>query len=48
MSAASGLADRVGVRAACEALGLPRPSYYRWQRPKPRAEAARRPPLKRL
>jgi len=46
MNAASRLADRVGVRAACEALGLPRPSYYRWQRPKPRVEASRRPPLK--
>ncbi len=46
MSAARGLADRVGVRVACAALGLPRPSYYRWRYPPPSAPAARRPPLR--
>ncbi len=46
MRAASGLAERVGVRAACAALGLPRPSYYRWRPPTPSAPAARRPPLR--
>jgi putative transposase len=45
MSSAVALAERVGVRAACTALSLPRPTYYRHRRPK-RAQPARgRPPL---
>ncbi len=34
MNAAGGLASDVGVRAACQALGIPRESYYRRGRPK--------------
>lgn len=45
MSSAVSLAERVGVRAACAALSLPRPSYYRHQRPKTRQPERPRPPL---
>jgi len=45
MTAAGALAERVGVRAACTALAVPRPTYYRHRHP-PRARAGRpRPPL---
>ena len=45
MTAAGILAERVGVRAACTALAVPRPTYYRHRHPK-RATAERpRPPL---
>jgi len=45
MTAAAQLADRVGVRAACTALAVPRPTYYRRRRPKPAAQPRPRPPL---
>ena len=35
MDAAGGLCSSVGVRTACQALGIPRESYYRRGRPKP-------------
>jgi putative transposase len=35
MSAAAELAQQVGVTAACQALGVPRSSFYRAQRPRP-------------
>lgn len=48
MSAVPGLAETVGVQAACAALSVPRATFYRHRRrqkegPKPRAR--RRPPL---
>lgn len=45
MTAAATLAEQVGVRAACAALALPRPSYYRHRHPKSPAAARPRPPL---
>jgi putative transposase len=45
MTAAVELAARVGVRAACAALGVPRPSYYRRHAPPPASSARPRPPL---
>lgn len=38
------LRDRLGVAPTCAALGLPRASFYRSQRPKPIAAARRSPP----
>jgi putative transposase len=45
MTAASHLAGRVGVRAACLALALPRPTYYRHRHPRRAAPPRPRPPL---
>jgi len=45
MTAAGALAHRVGVRAACTALGVPRPTYYRRRHPTPTASPRPRPPL---
>ena len=48
MAATSTLAQEVGARAACEALGVPRASYYRHQRRRerpPQPAEHRRPPL---
>ena len=38
MKATKELAPSVGTVAACTALGIPRPSFYRWLRPRPRVE----------
>ena len=35
MLAAQELSEAVGVLAACDALGIPRASFYRWQKPSP-------------
>jgi putative transposase len=45
MTAAGDLAERVGVRAACRALAVPRPTYYRHRRPRRAARQRPRPPL---
>ena len=45
MTAASQLAAQVGVRAACSALGVPRPTYYRRCHPPSVARPRPRPPL---
>ena len=46
MEATPALAEKVGVQAACSALGLARATYYRHLTPKPRADRERpRPPL---
>lgn len=45
MIAASDLATRVGVRDACAALGLARPSFYRRGKPKVAPVRRPRPPL---
>ena len=45
MIAAGTLAERVGVRAACTALALPRPTYYRHHQPKSTPPQRPRPPL---
>ena len=46
MEATTVLAESVGVRSACSALGLPRATWYRHQCPKPRPIRKRpRPPL---
>jgi putative transposase len=41
------LSEHVGVTSACQALGLPRSSFYRAQAPAPVREPTRRPPPKR-
>ena len=33
--------DCFGIRSLCEALGMPRASYYRWQNPRPRVSRVR-------
>lgn len=47
MRAAQDLSPKVGVAPACESLGVPRASYYRWRRGRdsqePREDAPRRP-----
>lgn len=45
MSATGDLAQRVGVRAACRALAVPRPTYYRQRQPRRAARPRPRPPL---
>jgi putative transposase len=46
MQAATALAPKVGVQAACSALGVPRATYYRRLNPRPSAVRERpRPPL---
>ena len=45
MTAAVELAERVGVRAACTALAVPRPTYYRHRHPARAAPPRPRPPL---
>jgi len=46
MQATKQLAASVGVKPACSALGLPRATWYRHQRPEPRVARQRpRPPL---
>jgi len=45
MTAAVALADRVGVRAACTALAVPRPTYYRHRQPQRAPQPRARPPL---
>jgi putative transposase len=45
MIAAVDLATRVGVRPACTALGVARPTFYRRRRPPPATSARPRPPL---
>jgi putative transposase len=45
MTAAGALAERVGVRAACTALAVPRPTYYRHRHPPRTARQRPRPPL---
>jgi putative transposase len=45
MTAAVDLAARVGVRAACTALAVKRPTYYRHRRPPCPAQPRPRPPL---
>jgi putative transposase len=43
METAESLGHEVGVRPACEALGVPRASFYRWRKgPPPAADARRR------
>ena len=45
MSVTKELGEIVGVAAACEALGVPRASFYRWQSPSNDEKRARpRPP----
>jgi putative transposase len=46
MSAVTNAKDRLGIKAACEALGLPRPMYYR--RLKPKVESRRKSPPRKL
>lgn len=45
MIAAVDLANRVGVRPACTALGVARPTFYRRNQPKPLPSVRPRPPL---
>ena len=46
MRVATTLAESVGVQPACSALGVPRSTWYRHQRPRPKALRQRpRPPL---
>ncbi len=45
MTAAGALAARVGVRAACTALAVARPTYYRQRHPQRAAQPRPRPPL---
>ena len=46
MVATTTLSEKVGVKAACSALGLPRATYYRHRHPTPRDEQERpKPPL---
>jgi putative transposase len=45
MIAAVDLANRVGVRPACTALGVARPTFYRRTQPKPLPSVRPRPPL---
>ena len=46
MEAASQLSEKVGIQAACSALGVPRATFYRHHRPRPRPVRSRpRPPL---
>jgi putative transposase len=45
MTATVDLAERVGVRAACTALAVARPTYYRRRRPACPARVRPRPPL---
>lgn len=45
MIAAVDLANRVGVRPACTALDVARPTFYRRRQPQPAASARPRPPL---
>ena len=46
MEATVALSQKVGVQAACSALGLPRSTYYRHRWPRPRSVRQRpRPPL---
>ena len=46
MEATAALSEKVGVQAACSALGLARATYYRHRWPRPRSPRARpRPPL---
>ena len=45
MTAAVALAERVGVRAACTALAVARPTYYRHRQPTCPAGVRPRPPL---
>jgi putative transposase len=45
MTAAGALADHVGIRAACTALAVARPTYYRHRRPAGPARLRARPPL---
>lgn len=45
MTAAVALAERVGVRAACAALAVSRPTYYRQLQPAPPLRPRPRPPL---
>ena len=46
IAATQSLAEEVGVQAACSALCVPRATYYRHTRPKPRRPDRRTPPLK--
>ena len=48
MSAAGGLAGHVGVRAACEALGVARATFYRRRRPKTGRRRPRPAPARAL
>ena len=46
MEATTTLSEKVGVQAACSALGLPRSTFYRHRSPRPPSERERpRPPL---
>ncbi len=44
MKATSDLAPSIGKVEACEALGIPRASFYRWLNPRPRASKPRSSP----
>ena len=46
MEAAGELSKSVGVRAACDALGVARATYYRRQKPRPSSKQPPEPPLK--
>ena len=49
MKAVGELAPAIGTSRACQALAVPRASYYRNQAPAPRSdESARRPPARSL
>ncbi len=43
IGAAAKLAPTAGIRAACSALGVPRSTFYRWQREPERSTPANRP-----
>lgn len=46
MAAVEGLRKQVGVKAACQALGLPRSQYYRQRQPRPAAQPKAQPARK--
>ncbi len=47
MAAVEGLRARIGVKAACQALGLPRSRFYRQRQPRPTAKP-KVPPARKL
>lgn len=48
MNAVTETGSKVGVASACQALGLPRATYYRQLHPKPSKGSVRRPPPRAL
>ena len=48
MNAVTETGSKVGVASACQALGLPRATYYRHLHPKPSKGPVRRPPPRAL